>query len=33
MKVSVIMGSTSDYEIMSQAVKVLEDLGIEYEKG
>lgn len=32
MKVSVIMGSTSDYEIMSQAVKVLEDLGIEYEK-
>ncbi len=26
------MGSTSDYEIMSQAVKVLEDLGIEYEK-
>ena len=26
------MGSTSDYEIMSQAVKVLEDLGIEYDK-
>ncbi len=26
------MGSTSDYEIMLQAVKVLEDLGIEYEK-
>ena len=26
------MGSTSDYEIMSQAVKVLEGLGIEYEK-
>ncbi len=26
------MGSTSDYEIMSQAMKVLEDLGIEYEK-
>lgn len=26
------MGSASDYEIMSQAIKVLEDLGIEYEK-
>lgn len=32
MKVAVIMGSASDYEIMSQAIKVLEDLGIEYEK-
>ena len=29
MKVAVIMGSTSDYDIMSQAVSVLEDLGIE----
>ena len=26
------MGSTSDYEIMSQAIKVLEELGIDYEK-
>lgn len=32
MKAAVIMGSASDYEIMSQAIKVLEDLGIEYEK-
>ena len=29
MKVAVIMGSTSDFDIMSQAVSVLEDLGIE----
>ena len=29
MKVAIIMGSTSDYEIMSQAVNVLEDLGVE----
>ena len=26
------MGSTSDYEIMSAAIKVLEDFGVEYEK-
>ncbi len=32
MKVAVIMGSTSDYEIMSGAIKVLEELGIDYEK-
>ncbi len=32
MKVAVIMGSTSDYDIMSQAVKILEDLGIEVVK-
>ncbi|MDE6147836.1 MAG: 5-(carboxyamino)imidazole ribonucleotide mutase [Bacteroidales bacterium] len=32
MKVAVIMGSASDYEIMSQAIKVLDDLGVEYEK-
>ncbi|MGM9785434.1 MAG: 5-(carboxyamino)imidazole ribonucleotide mutase [Candidatus Cryptobacteroides sp.] len=32
MKVAVIMGSTSDYEIMSQAVTVLENLGIEVVK-
>ncbi len=32
MKVAIIMGSTSDYEIMSAAIKVLEDFGVEYEK-
>ena len=32
MKVAIIMGSTSDYEIMSQAVNVLEDLGVEIVK-
>lgn len=32
MKVAVIMGSTSDYDIMSAAIQVLEDFGIEYEK-
>ena len=32
MKVAVIMGSTSDYEVMSAAIKVLEDFGVEYEK-
>ena len=32
MKVAVIMGSTSDYEIMSAAIKVLEDFGVKYEK-
>lgn len=32
MKVAVIMGSTSDYDIMSQAVAVLEELGIEVVK-
>ncbi|MGM9736520.1 MAG: 5-(carboxyamino)imidazole ribonucleotide mutase [Candidatus Cryptobacteroides sp.] len=32
MKVAVIMGSTSDYDIMSQAVTVLENLGIEVVK-
>ena len=32
MKVAVIMGSTSDYEIMSAAIKVLEEFGVEYEK-
>lgn len=26
------MGSTSDYEIMSAAIKVLEDFGVEYDK-
>ena len=32
MKVAVIMGSTSDYEIMSSAVSILEEFGVEYEK-
>ncbi len=32
MKVAIIMGSTSDYEIMSQAIEVLEELGVDYEK-
>ena len=32
MKVSVIMGSTSDLEVMSAAFAVLEDFGVAYEK-
>ena len=32
MKVGVIMGSTSDLEVMSAAFSVLESFGIEYEK-
>ena len=32
MKVSIIMGSTSDLEVMSGAFGILEDFGIEYEK-
>lgn len=32
MKVAIIMGSASDYDIMSAAIKVLEDFGVEYEK-
>ena len=32
MKVAIIMGSSSDYDIMSQAIQVLEDFGVEYEK-
>ena len=31
-KVGVIMGSTSDYEVMKDACKVLEEFGVEYEK-
>ena len=31
-KVGVIMGSTSDYEVMQDACKVLEEFGVEYEK-
>lgn len=32
MKVGVIMGSTSDYEVMQDACKILEEFGVEYEK-
>lgn len=32
MKVAVIMGSTSDYDLMSPAIQVLEDFGVEVEK-
>lgn len=32
MKVGIIMGSTSDYEVMSGAVEMLEKLGVDYEK-
>ena len=31
-KVGIIMGSTSDYEVMQEACKVLEEFGVEYEK-
>ena len=32
MKVAIIMGSTSDLEVMSGAFGILEDIGIEFEK-
>ncbi len=32
MKVAVIMGSASDFEVMSQAISVLEDFGVEVVK-
>lgn len=32
MKVGVIMGSTSDYEVMSAAVETLEEFGVPFEK-
>lgn len=32
MKVGVIVGSTSDWEVMSAAADMLEELGVEYEK-
>ena len=32
MKVAVLMGSTSDWDVMKQACETLEELGIEYEK-
>ena len=31
-KVAVVMGSTSDWDVMKQACETLEELGIEYEK-
>ena len=31
MKVSIIMGSTSDYEVMSGAEQMLKQFGVEYE--
>ena len=31
-KVGIIMGSNSDYEVMQDACKVLEEFGVEYEK-
>ena len=31
-RVGIIMGSTSDYEVMQDACKVLEEFGVEYEK-
>lgn len=31
-EVGIIMGSTSDYEVMSEACKVLEEFGVAYEK-
>ena len=32
MKVAVLMGSTSDWDVMKQACETLKELGIEYEK-
>ena len=32
MKVGVIMGSVSDYDVMSEAVSMLESFGVEFEK-
>lgn len=32
MKVGIIMGSTSDYEVMSAAVDTLQDFGVQFEK-
>ena len=31
-QVGVIMGSNSDYEVMQDACKILEEFGVEYEK-
>ncbi|MBO5193961.1 MAG: AIR carboxylase family protein, partial [Bacteroidales bacterium] len=32
MKVAILMGSTSDYDIMSAAVETLDAFGVPYEK-
>ncbi|MCM1153203.1 MAG: 5-(carboxyamino)imidazole ribonucleotide mutase [Muribaculum sp.] len=32
MKIGVVMGSTSDWDVMSGAISMLDELGIEYEK-
>ena len=32
LKVAIIMGSTSDYDVMSGAEQILTDFGIEFEK-
>ena len=32
LKVAIIMGSTSDYDVMSRAEQILTDFGIEFEK-
>ena len=32
LKVAIIMGSTSDYDVMSGAEQILSDFGIEFEK-
>ena len=32
MKVGIIMGSTSDYEVMQDACKILDEFGVDYEK-
>lgn len=33
MKVGVIMGSVSDYEVMAEAVAMLEAFGVDFENG
>ena len=33
MKVGVIMGSVSDYEVMADAVAMLEQFGVDFERG
>ncbi len=32
-KISVIMGSTSDWETMKEACQILDEFGVSYEKG
>ena len=31
-RVGIIMGSTSDYEVMQDACKILDEFGVDYEK-